>query len=474
MHIYREEDTSATSTRVRVMLARFLWYCYQLSRTQWLKPPELRKLQRKRLRAILKHVYENVPLYRGKFDSVGLKPGDVKTVEDLSKLPFTTKQEIWKGIPSKSIARGYNLDDCVRVSTSGTSGGPMPVYHDKRFRDYISASLYKLRRAVGISPLDKTFRIQFWGALPKDKNKKEKPSRRKHKSRWKTTLGPAYYLLRGLQKTSYITYDANEIISDIIEYQPKVISANPSYLRLLAEAITDMGIKEFRPKVLRSSGEVLDEPTRRFLEASFGCEVFDSYWSNETGCISWECKRKEGQHINADLLALEIIRDGEPVGPGELGEIVITGFMNYAMPLIRYRVGDLGILDDELCSCGRGLPLLKSVEGRAIDCFTLPNGRKVTPKTIMTTIQGITGVSRYQAVQESLGKVTIELMRREGDLPVDVEELVARCRKVFGDNVEVEVFFGDRKGLKAKFRPVISKLTVASDPRWTKPRTSIS
>jgi len=474
MHIYREEDIPGTSTRVRVMLARFLWYCYQLSRTQWFKPPELRKLQRKRLRAVLKHAYENVPLYHEKFDSVGAKPSDVKTVEDLSKLPFTTKQEVWKGIPSQSIARGYDLDSCVRVSTSGTSGGPMPVYQDKRFRDYVSASLYRLRRAVGISPLDKTFKIQFWGALPKDKNKREKPSRRRRKSRWKTTLGPAYYLLRDLQKTSYITYDAKEIISDIIEYQPKVISANPSYLRLLAETVSNMGIENFHPKALRSSGEALDEPTRRFLESSFGCKVFDSYWSNETGCISWECKRKKGQHINVDLLALEVVRDGEPVGPGEPGEIVVTGFMNYAMPLIRYRLGDIGILDDEPCSCGRGLPLLKSVEGRAVDCFTLPDGRKVTPKTVMTAVQGTPGVSRYQAVQESSGKVVIELMRRESDPPVDVEELVARCCEVLGEGVEIEVFFGDRKNLKAKFRPVISKLTVAGEPRWTKPRTNTS
>ena len=140
------------------------------------------------------------------------------------------------------------------------------------------------------------------------------------------------------------------------------------------------------------------------------------------------------------------------------------------MPLIRYRMGDVGILDDEQCSCGRSFPLLKSVEGRVVDCFALSNGRTVTPKLIMSTIQSTPGVSRYQAVQENERKVTIELMKKETDPEVSVSELIARCYEILGDDVEIEVFVGDRKDLRAKFRPVISKLTVRGETRWTKPR----
>ena len=188
------------------------------------------------------------------------------------------------------------------------------------------------------------------------------------------------------------------------------------------------------------------------------------------GSISWECKRKEGQHINADLLILEIVRDGETVGPCECGEIVATGLLNYAMPLIRYRVGDLGILDDEQCSCGRSLPLLESIEGRIVDCLTLPNGGMVTPKSMMTAVQGTPRVSRYQVVQESRNKVTIELMKHPNDPDVSIRELTAKCREVLGEDMEIEVIVGDRENLKAKFRPVISKLTVSGETRWIKPR----
>lgn len=139
-------------------------------------------------------------------------------------------------------------------------------------------------------------------------------------------------------------------------------------------------------------------------------------------------------------------------------------------PLIRYKTGDVGIIDGNQCSCGRGLPLLKSVEGRAVDCFALSNGRTVTPKLVMSTIQSTPGVSRYQAVQINEKKVAIELMKKIGDPEVPVIELIARCRGILGDDVEVDVFVGSRKKLKAKFRPVISKITVSGETRWTKPR----
>jgi len=450
------------------MLPRVFWYYYQLSKSQWLKPPELRMLQNKRLRAILKHAHENVRICHEKFDSVGVKPDDIRTVEDLSKLPFITKEEVWSGIPDRSIAKGYEKR-AIRTTTSGTTGGPMPIYQDKKVRDYSHASKFRMDRAVGISPWDKTFRIRFMGPP-------EKPEAKQ--SRWKTLAkhwkrrGIDYYLWdRWFEKEDHITYGADKIVPDIIRYQPKLLFSNPSCLRLVAEAIADMEIRSLHPKALRSGGEVLDEATRKFLESSFGCDVYNGYGSNESGgAIAWECKRKEGLHINADLLILEVVRNGDPVGPGERGEIVITGLLNYAMPLIRYRIRDVGVLSDEQCSCGRGLPLLKSVEGREVDCFTLPNGRTVPPKVIMTAIQGTPGVSRYQAVQESRNKVAIELMKHKNDPDVSISDLKARCHKILGDDVEIEVFLGTRENLRAKFRPVISKLRVSEEPRWIKPR----
>ena len=139
------------------MFLRILWYSYQIPHNDWLKPSELTALQEKRLKALLKHAYENVPLYHQKFDSAGIKPEDIRTLEDVSKIPFTTKQEINSRIPDRSISKAYRIQDCIRIATSGTTGGRMPVYCDKRYWDYRIASMHYFRpKRVGLSPWEKT------------------------------------------------------------------------------------------------------------------------------------------------------------------------------------------------------------------------------------------------------------------------------------------------------------------------------
>ncbi len=456
-----------------MVLHRVLWYCYELSRNQWLGSVELKQLQEKRLRDITNHAYNNVPLYKEKFDAQGIRPEHIRSLEDVQKLPFTTKQEVRNGIPDRSMARGSDLGDCIRASTSGTSGGPMAVFYDKRFMDYCMAAWrFRKRLAIGVKPWQKVMVIGYGGLIApkKDQDQTGEMARMKRKSQGRESLGPIVHLLRDREKRVTVGSDANEVLTQILKFDPKLIRGTPSYLRLLAEAMAERGIEGLGDKVVRTEGEVTDEETRKYLESSFKCKVFDEYSSWDFGNGAWQCTKREGYHIDADLLILEVVRGNERVSPGERGEIVVTNLLNYSMPLIRYRVGDIGVLDDKTCSCGRGLPLLKSIEGREADCFTLPGGQLITPRTIMTVIQGTPGVSRYQAVQESMNRVRIELMRRGNELEVSKDELVARCHNILGEDIEIEVSITDRKNLKAKFRPVISKLTVAEEPRWTMPR----
>jgi phenylacetate-CoA ligase len=448
-----------------------LVHCYELSKNQWLKPAELRRLQEKRLAALLKHSYENVPLCKRKFDSVGLKSADVRGLEDLARVPLTTKQEIRAGIPSESISQAHDLSEYLWVSTSGTSGGPMPVFYDTRFMEYSVASWhFRKYRAIGVQPWDRVMRVDYnmpEPSIPAEKAKMAGES--KPRSIGRTALGnTSYRLLKRRRLKVYIRHGGEDVLPDLVRFKPKLLHANPSYLRLIAESMADRGITA-RPEVVRTGGEVTDSSARRYLESAFGCDVFDEYSTWDFGHGAWQCKKREGYHIDADFLILEVLHEGEPVAPGERGEIVVTGLMNYAMPLIRYRVGDVGTMSDELCSCGRVFPLLKSVEGRIVDCFKLPNGMTVPPRAIMTVVQGTPGVSRYQVVQESLNRVTVALMRKETDPKVSKEELTSRLREVIGEDMEIEVFLGSRENLKAKFRPVVSKLTVEGEIRWAEP-----
>ncbi|MGA2665675.1 MAG: hypothetical protein ABSF83_12105 [Nitrososphaerales archaeon] len=453
------------------MLHRVLRYCYELSRNQWLASDELKRLQEKRLRDIVDHAYNNVPLYREKFDAMGIRPERIRTLEDLPELPFTTKREVRDGASGGVLARGFDPGDCVRASTSGTSGGSMAVFYDRRFMDYCMAAWrFRKRLAIGVKPWQKVMVVEYGGpAAPKSDESGEKaPARRRSQGR--ESLGPIVRLLHGREKTVTVASDADEVLTQALEFRPKLIRGTPSYLRLLAEAMAERGIEGLGDTVVRTEGKVTDEETRRYLESSFGCKVFDEYSSWDFGNGAWQCTRREGYHIDADLLVMEVVRGEERVSPGETGEIVVTNLMNYAMPLIRYRVGDIGVLDDRRCSCGRGFPLLRSIEGRRADCFTLPDGRLVTPRTIMAAIQGTPGVSRYQAVQESADRVRIEIMRGGNDREVSTDDLEARCHRVLGEDMKIDISITDRKNLRAKFRPVISRLTVAEEPRWTIPR----
>jgi len=457
------------------MLHRVLWYCYELSRNQWLGPDELKRLQERRLRDIVDHAYNNVPLYKEKFDAQGIKPERVRTLEDIQWLPFTTKQEVRDAAPGGAIARGFDPGDCVRASTSGTSGGSMAIFYDRRFMDYCMAAWrFRKRLALGVKPWQKVMVIQYGGLAAPRRDQGGEKAQRTRRSQGRESLGPVVRLLKGRERTVTVASDANEVLTQVLEFRPKLIRGTPSYLRLLAEAMAGRGIEGLGDTVVRTEGEVTDEETRRYLESSFGCEVFDEYSSWDFGNGAWQCTRREGYHIDADLLILEVVRGDERASPGERGEIVVTNLMNYAMPLIRYRVGDVGVLDDKACSCGRGFPLLRSIEGRKADCFTLSGGRLVTPRTMMAAIQGTPGVSRYQAVQETTDQVRIELMRGPNDRDVSKDELAARCHSVLGQDVKIDISITDRKNLRAKFRPVISKLTVAEEPRWTIPRTDSS
>lgn len=176
------------------------------------------------------------------------------------------------------------------------------------------------------------------------------------------------------ERTALLGYNVEEILPEILDFKPSIITGSPSYLRQLAETVISKRIDELRPKVLVAGGEPLDEPTRKHLENTFDCKAYNSYGAFDVGYLALECTNKLGSHILADSLVMEVMKDGNLVAPGERGDIVVTGLSNSAMPLLRYRLGDVGILTDETCSCGRAFPMLKSIEGRSIDQLFLPNG----------------------------------------------------------------------------------------------------
>jgi phenylacetate-CoA ligase len=196
-------------------------------------------------------------------------------------------------------------------------------------------------------------------------------------------------------------------------------------------------ITAIRPNVIFSTSAVLDEATRQLLKSVFQTRVVDMYASEEGRSIAWECDRCPGYHVNADLLVLEILKNGEPAPLGDEGEITITNLHSFAMPFIRFRQGDVGVLAKERPICGRGLPLLKRIEGRTDDFIVLSSGRKLSPRLFYYALWSVPGVAEFRLVQQSLDRLDVEFVTREGFDDHSRQLATDNLRQLVGNDVEI-------------------------------------
>jgi phenylacetate-CoA ligase len=224
-----------------------------------------------------------------------------------------------------------------------------------------------------------------------------------------------------------------------------------------------------RPKGLFLIGEPLDEPSRNYIDQTLGSRTFASYGANEFGLLALECKERSGMHVLSDSVIIEVIKDGRPALPGETGELVITGLLNTATPLIRYNIGDIGIMSGGSCPCGVTMPVLASVEGRAIDHVRLPDGGVVSPKRIMTIMHSIDRLPRSQLIQEELNVFALRVFADNAEGRAAAAEFLRQLRMEIGQNAVINVSYETPERLRAKFRPVISRLSTVKDDRWVKP-----
>lgn len=422
-------------------IPRILYYLYVLRRNTWLKTSELKKIQGKKLRAIVKHAYENVKFYHQKFDSERIKPNDIKAVEDLRKLPIITKSEVQENF-NQFVAKDVRIDRCRITHTSGSTGTPLTVIFDNKAQDFIQAN--ELRRFFECGGRFKDKWALYTGTSPQGP--------------------PRSFLFEHLGIFARKRFSDVEDSLPIIEaFEPDVISGYASLIELAARAIVERGIK-IQPRIIFSAGELLDRRRRELINSTFQVDTFDWYGSVESGYdVAWECSQHQGYHINIDAAVIEFVRDGENVAVGEEGEIVFTGLFNYAMPLIRFNVEDVGIPSDERCPCGRELPLMKVVGGRAEDYIVLPSGRILSPLTIWDTaaFPHLEGVSRFRIIQEKRDEFTVLLALLEGydeDVVVQFEEGLKRVLKE-DVKVKINVLEAIPRDRSGKLRRIISKVS---------------
>jgi len=411
----------------------------RLLKDQWLPPAKLNEIQRVRLLPLIAHAYSNVPYYRHLFKRVGIKPGDIRDVEDLSQLPITTKGQLLAQPRHDLIARGIGPASCVTMRTSGSQGMPIEVVYRREDKAWWGLLAIRGWMANGYHFGHKTLIFSDSRSVP-------------HGKRWFERLG--------IFRKSYTSiYDEVERqIETAMTVRPDVIRGMPSDVYLLAKAIRERGCTSIAPRVVLTSAELLDNATRRFINETFDVTLADFYGSIECGWIAWECPAHAGYHLNTDCLIVEFIRDGRPVLPGERGEVVVTNLHAYAMPFIRYSVGDVGIPLDDLCPCGRGLPLMQTVEGRTVDCLTLADGRIVSPYRLTCTLEQIPGIQRFQIVQSNRERLVVKVIPNMHFTEQTISQIKAELGKLLGAMISIEPSLVQElpKDHTGKFRVVMS------------------
>ena len=371
-----------------------------LEATQWLDGARLRALQVRNLRSFLADIGEGVPFYTDLFRTIGVAPGDVKSLDDLAKLPLLDKPLIRKNV-DRLKARGAGK--LVRYNTGGSSGEPLVFYMGADRVSHDVAAKWRATRWWGVDIGDPE--IVLWGS-PIELGAQD--LLRQFRDRLlRTELLPAFDMSEA---------NLDRFIERIKARRPKMLFGYPSALAHLArhadlrhKRLDGLGIK-----VAFVTSECLYDHQRQQIETTFGCRVANGYGGRDAGFIAHECPQGS-LHITAEDLIVEVIdAEGQVVPPGETGEIVITHLATRDFPFLRYRTGDVGVLDDRPCACGRGLPTLREVKGRSTDFVIASDGTVLHGLALIYVVRDLPNILTFTIVQESLDRTRVSIVPEAG------------------------------------------------------------
>ncbi|MEJ2718767.1 MAG: hypothetical protein P8182_16840 [Deltaproteobacteria bacterium] len=415
-----------------------LWELRTALKNQKMSADELAHLTDKKLTAVIRNAYEHVPYYRSLFRTAGVTPEDIRTVEDLSKIPVTTKEDLRAAGIENTTAQWIDLSECYEKLTSGSTGKPFSTYRTKSELATLRAVQMAASISMGFRPRDRLAQV---GGAPRIRRR-------------------AHHRLGLYVRTAFsISLPADELAQRLKEYQPTVLLITPSGLRSFVHNLDYPLSRVIRPRMIILGGEVFDESLKNRVQADLGGEWFDSYGAFECGQIAWECPRHEGLHVNSDYVFIEYLPSGDTTGDAGVGTAVITNLFAFAQPFIRYKLGDLCVPLNKRCSCGRSLPLIDHPMGREDDMVKLPSGRLMTQNVFHYSLAKCTGVEQWRVIQESEEQFVVKLVMPEKPDGEMLEDLRAKCLQYLGEPVRVDIQLVDfMEDETEKFRTFISKV----------------
>lgn len=399
--------------------------------TQWLGREQLEELQFAALKNLLTHAAMTCPYYGDLWRSRDLDVASLKSLSDFARWPLMTRESIRH---NRLTMRTTAPVTRVSKATGGSSGEPLQFDLDSGSNDRRTAMMWRGYDWAGAAP--GTRQLYVWGT-PVGKIPV-----------WKRVKMDLHHRFDNHLILSCFEFTPEKMrnhFERMNRYHADVIVAYTNPLYEFARYLQRENLKPVSPKSIVVGAEKLHSFQRDVIESVFGAPIFETYGSREFMLIGAECDRHCGLHLSMENLLVEVLNDdGSPTKAGEEGNIVITDLFNYGMPFVRYVNGDRAIAGFDVCSCGRGLPLLKQVVGRQLDTLDTPDGRKIPGEFFPHLIKDFPAIRRFQVIQEAVEQITLKLVVEGGNLTVvDRENLLGEIRKCTGSVVDVNLQFVD-------------------------------
>lgn len=416
----------------------------RLEASQWWSADQLAGEQARRLREFLVEIGQRVPYYRDLFGRLAFDPRSVRTINDLCALPLLGKLDIRANVEQLKAAGHGPL---TRYNTGGSSGEPLIFYMGKSRKSHDVGAKWRATRWWDVDVGD--IELVVWGS-PIELSAQDRV-RRLRDGLMRSYLVPAFEMS---------PTNLDRFLGTIQGLRPAMLFGYPSSLSLIARHARAKGVdmSKLGIRVAFVTSEKLYDEQRKVISEVFACPVANGYGARDAGFIAHQCP-SGSLHISAEDIIVETVNaDGKPTARGEPGEIVVTHMATEDFPFVRYRTGDVGILGNETCACGRGLPILEEVQGRTTDFVVAQDGTVMHGLALIYTVRDLPGVEHFRIEQVSIEQTVVQVVAGPAFDRASEDRIVRDFKARLGGTVDIRVdkVAAIASEASGKFRYVVS------------------
>ncbi|MBI4698004.1 MAG: phenylacetate--CoA ligase family protein [Nitrospirae bacterium] len=428
---------------------RFIIFRRQIRKTEWYTKKEIRDYQKKYLKKILLHAYENVPYYKMTFDAHGVDPETISGIDQLDRIPIIYKDTV-RANTTNFCAKNFALFRPVKHRTSGSSGKPLEVYVDRKVDAFGHGLVWRHFNWGGHAFNKRMVQItRPFGYLENKINTKDLWN---HNS-FTNTLSI---------NTALLSRHMEAVCRKVAEFSPEYIKSYPSILYALASYLEKYRTVKINPKAIFLWAEPIYPEQKKFIEQVFGCRVYEFYGMWEYLMFAYTCSHGN-LHTSPELGILEIVKNGQKCKKGETGEIVCTTLHNHSMPLIRYSMEDYGYIEDKECLCGRQSEILNISGCRQESLIATKDGFAVILSgTPWFNQRSRVKIKQIQFYQEKKGEVVVRLVPEEDFSSRDLDNLKESINNYLTGSVDLSFEIVDEipRTMGGKYKYIDSKVPI--------------